>query len=206
MRTGFLTAMRDYAFTPAILDANANEPVLQSSLLREIEMSRVRERFRRRLMPSAVDIMERLPCSTSSALAHRIRVPAAIDGRLAHQGRAGALRRRLAIRIVIPTKNICFFLSWDTTEGAAALSLAVFQVATAIILLGAVLVIGEYQRENRQKVIIEARGLRRLMVNQFEQAHPMKFPWAVVMPVAGVPEAELLQRKIKRRRSLHGRS
>jgi len=47
IRTGFLTAMRDCAFTPAILDANANEPVLQRSLLRDIEPSRVRDRFNR---------------------------------------------------------------------------------------------------------------------------------------------------------------
>jgi hypothetical protein len=31
-------------------------------------------------------------------------------------------------------------------------------------------------------------------VNQFEQADPKKFPWAVVMPVAGVEGASVIQR------------
>lgn len=47
VRTAFLTAMRDCAFTPAILDENVGEPVLLNSLLRDIDMSRVRERFNR---------------------------------------------------------------------------------------------------------------------------------------------------------------
>lgn len=47
VRNGFLIAMRDCAYDPAILDANAEEPVLHNSLLRDVEMSRVRERFNR---------------------------------------------------------------------------------------------------------------------------------------------------------------
>jgi len=47
IRNGFLTALRDCAYAPAILDANIDEPALHNSLLRDIDMSRVRERFNR---------------------------------------------------------------------------------------------------------------------------------------------------------------
>jgi hypothetical protein len=47
IRPAYLIAMRDCAFTPAILDENAREPVLHNSLLRDINQSRVRERFNR---------------------------------------------------------------------------------------------------------------------------------------------------------------
>jgi hypothetical protein len=47
IRPAYLIAMRDCAFTPAILDENASEPVLHNSLLRDIDQSRVRERFNR---------------------------------------------------------------------------------------------------------------------------------------------------------------
>jgi hypothetical protein len=42
--------------------------------------------------------------------------------------------------------------------------------------------------------VYDKRNLPRVEVNQFEQADPKKFPWAVRMPVAGVIEAELVQR------------
>lgn len=47
VRAAYLLAMRDCAFTPAILDENAGETVLHNSLLRDIDQSRVRERFNR---------------------------------------------------------------------------------------------------------------------------------------------------------------
>lgn len=47
VRSGFLIAMRDCAFTIAIFDENAAEPVMYNSLLRYVEESRVRERFHR---------------------------------------------------------------------------------------------------------------------------------------------------------------
>lgn len=46
-RESYLVAMRDCAFNLAILDDNALEPVMSSSLLRDIDMSRVRTRFHR---------------------------------------------------------------------------------------------------------------------------------------------------------------
>ena len=80
------------------------------------------------------------------------------------------------IRIVIPTENGSFLFSWDTTGGAATLSWAVLLVATAIVLLGAALVIGEYRRENRQKVVvIEARRLRDWAGEPLEKAVPITF-------------------------------
>jgi len=79
VRNGFLIAMRDCAYDPAILDANAEEPVLHNSLLRDVEMSRVRERFNRLahgevalspysfdyLFPPDPQALTRRPCSTS---------------------------------------------------------------------------------------------------------------------------------------------
>jgi hypothetical protein len=47
VRIGYLSAIRDCAFALDILDQNIDEDVLTSSLLRDIEKSRVRERFHR---------------------------------------------------------------------------------------------------------------------------------------------------------------
>lgn len=46
----------------------------------------------------------------------------------------------------------------------------------------------------RLGTVYDKRNLPRVAVNQFEQADPRKFPWAVLMPVAGVTEATLEQR------------
>lgn len=42
--------------------------------------------------------------------------------------------------------------------------------------------------------VYDKRNLPRLTVNQFEQADPKKFPWAIRMPVAGLAQPELEQR------------
>lgn len=47
VRAGFLRAIRDCAFSLPILDANLAEPVMQESLLRYVDVERVRERFNR---------------------------------------------------------------------------------------------------------------------------------------------------------------
>lgn len=47
MRVGFLEAMRDCAFSLPILEAHIAEPVMQESLLRYVDTSRVRERLHR---------------------------------------------------------------------------------------------------------------------------------------------------------------
>jgi hypothetical protein len=46
----------------------------------------------------------------------------------------------------------------------------------------------------RLGTIYDKRNLPSVTVNQFEQASPMKFPWAVLMPVAGIAEPKLIQR------------
>jgi hypothetical protein len=46
----------------------------------------------------------------------------------------------------------------------------------------------------RLGTVYDKRNLPRLELNQFEQADARKFPWAVRMPVAGVAQAELIQR------------
>jgi len=46
-RDWYLNALRDLALSPAMLDRYAGEPVLQRSLLRDIDMDRVRNRFNR---------------------------------------------------------------------------------------------------------------------------------------------------------------
>lgn len=80
----------------------------------------------------------------------------------------------LAVRVIIPTANGPFFFSWDTTGGVEALSWGVFIVATLIIALGAMLVIRDYRRESREKVIvIEARGLRDWNGEPLEKALPV---------------------------------
>jgi hypothetical protein len=42
--------------------------------------------------------------------------------------------------------------------------------------------------------VYDKRNLPKLELNQFEQADTKKYPWAVRMPVAGVPQAELMLR------------
>jgi len=42
--------------------------------------------------------------------------------------------------------------------------------------------------------LYDKRNLPRVEVNQYEQSDPKRFPWAVRMPVAGMPHAELIQR------------
>lgn len=42
--------------------------------------------------------------------------------------------------------------------------------------------------------VYDKRNLPSLTVNQFEQADPKKFPWAIRMPVAGLAQPELEQR------------
>ncbi|MCQ4249759.1 MULTISPECIES: SAVED domain-containing protein [Pseudomonadota] len=46
----------------------------------------------------------------------------------------------------------------------------------------------------RLGTVYDKRNLPRLELNQFEQADPKKYPWAVRMPVAGVTQAQLIQR------------
>ena len=67
----------------------------------------------------------------------------------------------LSVGVTIPTKDGPFIFSWDSSGGAAVLTWAVFLVATALILIGLVLIARDVRLENRKKVIvIEARGLR----------------------------------------------
>ncbi len=46
----------------------------------------------------------------------------------------------------------------------------------------------------RLGTIYDRRNLPRIEVNQYEQSDPKRFPWAIRMPVAGLPHAELIQR------------
>ena len=46
----------------------------------------------------------------------------------------------------------------------------------------------------RLGTVYDRRNLPHVVVNQFEQADPVKFPWAVRMPVAGLIAPELVQR------------
>lgn len=46
----------------------------------------------------------------------------------------------------------------------------------------------------RLGTLYDKRNLPRVEVNQYEQSDPKRFPWAVRMPVAGLPHAELIQR------------
>lgn len=46
----------------------------------------------------------------------------------------------------------------------------------------------------RLGTLYDKRNLPLLEVNQYEQGDPKRFPWAVRMPVAGLPQAELTQR------------
>jgi hypothetical protein len=44
----------------------------------------------------------------------------------------------------------------------------------------------------RLGMLYDKRNLPRLEVNQYEQADPKRFPWIVRMPVAGVPQSEIV--------------
>lgn len=67
----------------------------------------------------------------------------------------------LSVGVTIPTKDGPFIFSWDSSGGAAVLTGAVFLVATALVVIGLVLIVRDVRLENRKKVIvIEARGLR----------------------------------------------
>lgn len=46
----------------------------------------------------------------------------------------------------------------------------------------------------RLGTLYDKRNLPRIEVNQYEQSDPKRFPWAVRMPVAGLPHAELIHR------------
>lgn len=46
----------------------------------------------------------------------------------------------------------------------------------------------------RLGTLYDKRNLPCVEVNQYEQSDPKRFPWAVRMPVAGLPQAELTQR------------
>lgn len=46
----------------------------------------------------------------------------------------------------------------------------------------------------RLGTLYDKRNLPRVEVSQYEQSDPKRFPWAVRMPVAGLPHAELAQR------------
>ncbi|WP_185268934.1 SAVED domain-containing protein [Halopseudomonas xiamenensis] len=46
----------------------------------------------------------------------------------------------------------------------------------------------------RLGTVYDKRNLPQLELNQFEQADPKKYPWAVRMPVAGLTQAQLIQR------------
>ncbi|KRG46291.1 SAVED domain-containing protein [Stenotrophomonas geniculata] len=46
----------------------------------------------------------------------------------------------------------------------------------------------------RLGMLYDKRNLPRVEVNQYEQANPKRFPWMVRMPVAGVPQAEVMHR------------
>ena len=46
----------------------------------------------------------------------------------------------------------------------------------------------------RLGALYDKRNLPHIEVNQYEQSDPKRFPWAVQMPVAGLPDAKLTQR------------
>lgn len=80
----------------------------------------------------------------------------------------------LKIGVTIPTEDGPFILSWDTTGGAAVISYGILAVAVAIMMGGALLVVRDLRRENREKVIvIEARGLREWQGEPLENAVPI---------------------------------
>lgn len=79
----------------------------------------------------------------------------------------------LTVGLTIPTKDGPFVFSWDTSGGSAYISYGIFMVALFMIVGGALLVIGDVRRENREKVVvIEARGLRDWQGDPLEKAVP----------------------------------
>jgi hypothetical protein len=79
----------------------------------------------------------------------------------------------LTVGLTIPTKDGPFVFSWDTSGGSAYISYGIFMVAVFMIVGGALLVIGDVRRENREKVVvIEARGLRDWQGDPLEKAVP----------------------------------
>ncbi|WP_062347084.1 SAVED domain-containing protein [Novosphingobium sp. CCH12-A3] len=98
----------------------------------------------------------------------------------------------LTIGVRIPTKDGPFVFSWDTSGGAAALSWAVFIVATVIVLTGLLLVVRDVRRESREKVIvIEARGLRDAFVVDVRQGlvdGQIVSPGRALQQLNGVPD------------------
>ena len=67
----------------------------------------------------------------------------------------------LTVGITIPTSQVPFNFSWDTSGSFGVLSWGVFAIACVIVLLGGWLVVRDIRRESLKKVIvIEARGLR----------------------------------------------
>ncbi|MCW6537653.1 SAVED domain-containing protein [Sphingomonas lycopersici] len=80
----------------------------------------------------------------------------------------------LTVGLTIPTKDGPFVFSWDTSGGPAVISYGIFAVAVAMIVGGALLVIRDVRRENREKiVVIEARGLRDWQGDPLEKAVPI---------------------------------
>lgn len=80
----------------------------------------------------------------------------------------------LTVGLTMPTKDGPFVFSWDTSGGPAVISYGIFAVAVAMIVGGALLVIREVRRENREKiVVIEARGLRNWQGDPLEKAVPI---------------------------------
>ncbi|WP_379921613.1 SAVED domain-containing protein [Erythrobacter sp. R86502] len=77
----------------------------------------------------------------------------------------------LSVGITVPTKDGPFIFSWDSSGGAAVLTWAVFLIATALVVIGLVLIARDVRLENRKKVIvIEARGLREWAGEPLENA------------------------------------
>lgn len=80
----------------------------------------------------------------------------------------------LTVGLTIPTKDGPFVFSWDTSGGPAVISYGIFAVAVAMIVGGALLVMRDVHRENREKiVVIEARGLRDWQGDPLEKAVPI---------------------------------
>lgn len=80
----------------------------------------------------------------------------------------------LTVGLTIPTKDGPFVFSWDTSGGSAYISYGIFAVAVSMIVGGALLVIRDVRRENREKVVvIEARGLRDWKGDPLEKAVPI---------------------------------
>lgn len=79
----------------------------------------------------------------------------------------------LTVGLTIPTKDGPFEFSWDSSGGSAYIGYGIFAVAVSMIVGGAILVIRDVRRENREKVVvIEARGLRDWQGDPLEKAVP----------------------------------